>query len=160
MQYWFFRKFCMILNRLFCRYVKAALLPTGGSATLTCCTKPISDLTRPRFGENFPLSVAMNKLCTKTLQVNVWSLSPDKQVECLVSSVPLLSVLLLSSLFVCGCIDAWSNFTEFFKRVIRKIVNLDVNFRVSFIGVKKYLLAIIKQEDCFCLLSSRFFFKF
>ncbi|CAH0393951.1 unnamed protein product [Bemisia tabaci] len=64
-------------------YVKAALLPTGGSATLTCCTKPISDLTRPRFGENFPLSVAMNKLCTKTLQVNVWSLSPDKQVECL-----------------------------------------------------------------------------
>ncbi|XP_039294559.1 protein kibra isoform X1 [Nilaparvata lugens] len=64
-------------------YIKAALLPSGPTSVLTCCTKPISDLTKPRFGETFPLSVPLSKLCTKTLQVNVWSLDPEAHTECL-----------------------------------------------------------------------------
>lgn len=64
-------------------YIKAVLLPSGPTDILSCCTKPISDLTKPRFGHSFPLQVSLNKLYTKTLQVNVWSLSPNKETECL-----------------------------------------------------------------------------
>jgi len=64
-------------------YVKAVLLPSGGSNVLSCCTKPVSDLSRPRFGQSFPLQVPLHKLCAKTLQINVWSLSLTKETECL-----------------------------------------------------------------------------
>ncbi|KAK7604923.1 hypothetical protein V9T40_006109 [Parthenolecanium corni] len=64
-------------------YIKASLLPNDGNAALNCCTKPITDLTRPRFGENFPLPVPLNKLRTKTLQVNVWNIVHDQSRECL-----------------------------------------------------------------------------
>lgn len=67
------------------RYIKAVLLPSGQNNPQCCCTKPISDLNRPRFGQNFPLHVPLSKLCAKTLQINVWSLSPDKETDCLVS---------------------------------------------------------------------------
>ena len=38
----------------------------------TYCTKSVTDLRKPNFGETFPIPVPLNKLYTKTLQVNVW----------------------------------------------------------------------------------------
>ncbi|KAG8272243.1 hypothetical protein J6590_044902 [Homalodisca vitripennis] len=64
-------------------YIKAVLLPNGPNNLLCCCTKPVADLNRPRFGQSFPLHVPLHKLCTKTLQINVWSLSPTKETDCL-----------------------------------------------------------------------------
>lgn len=69
------------------RYVKIVLLPNGSNPSLSGCTKPISDLSKPRFGDNFAFSLPSNKLCTKTLQVNVWGLGPDDITECLVSFI-------------------------------------------------------------------------
>lgn len=67
------------------RYVKIVLLPSGSNSSLSGCTKPISDLSKPRFGDSFAFNLPSNKLCTKTLQVNVWGLGPDDITECLVS---------------------------------------------------------------------------
>uniref|UniRef100_A0A023F4X0 Protein kibra n=1 Tax=Triatoma infestans TaxID=30076 RepID=A0A023F4X0_TRIIF len=64
-------------------FIKAALLPGSSQVTNFCSTKPISELDRPRFSETFSLQVAPNKLCTKTLQINVWSLTPRGHTECL-----------------------------------------------------------------------------
>lgn len=66
------------------RYVKIILLPSGSNPSLSGCTKPISDLAKPRFGDSFAFNLPSNKLCTKTLQVNVWGLGPDDITECLV----------------------------------------------------------------------------
>ncbi|KAL1114916.1 hypothetical protein AAG570_007740, partial [Ranatra chinensis] len=64
-------------------YIKAALLPNSSQNVYSCCTKPITELNKARFSETFPMQVPLNKLCTKTLQVNVWSLSVGGQTECL-----------------------------------------------------------------------------
>ncbi|KAL5242264.1 hypothetical protein ACI65C_009674 [Semiaphis heraclei] len=64
-------------------YIKIVLLPSGSNSSLSGCTKPISDLSKPRFGDSFAFNLPSNKLCTKTLQVNVWGLGPDDITECL-----------------------------------------------------------------------------
>ncbi|XP_060854343.1 protein kibra isoform X1 [Rhopalosiphum padi] len=64
-------------------YIKIVLLPSGSNPSLSGCTKPISDLLKPRFGDSFAFNLPSNKLCTKTLQVNVWGLGPDDITECL-----------------------------------------------------------------------------
>lgn len=69
------------------RYVKIVLLPSGSNPSLSGCTKLISDLSKPRFGDSFSFSLPSNKLCTKTLQVNVWGLGPDDTTECLVNKI-------------------------------------------------------------------------
>ncbi|XP_014298495.2 protein kibra isoform X1 [Microplitis demolitor] len=66
-------------------YIKAALLPMQPPNNHMCCTKPIMDLRKPTFGESFPISVPLNKLYTKTLQVNVWCASGEPE-ECLGSA--------------------------------------------------------------------------
>lgn len=71
----------------FYRHIKAALLPSSAPATLACCTKAVADLRKPTFGENFPLSVPLSKLCAKTLQVHVWCASNFQPEECLVSAI-------------------------------------------------------------------------
>lgn len=40
----------------------------------TFCTRAISDLTKPTFGENFPIAISKQKLVAKTLQVNIWAI--------------------------------------------------------------------------------------
>lgn len=69
------------------RYIKIVLLPSSSNTSLSGCTKPISDLSKPRFGDSFAFNLPSNKLCTKTLQVNVWGLGPDDITECLVSFI-------------------------------------------------------------------------
>lgn len=69
------------------RYIKIVLLPSGSNPSLSGCTKPISDLSKPRFGDSFAFNLPSNKLCTKTLQVNVWGLGPEDITECLVSFI-------------------------------------------------------------------------
>lgn len=66
-------------------YIKAALLPMQSSLNHMCYTKPVSDLRKPTFGETFPISVPLNKLYTKTLQVNVWCTGGESE-ECLGSA--------------------------------------------------------------------------
>ncbi|XP_074111346.1 WW and C2 domain containing protein kibra isoform X1 [Cotesia typhae] len=66
-------------------YIKAALLPMQPPINHMCCTKPIVDLRKPTFGESFPIAVPLNKLYTKTLQVNIWCIS-DEPEECLGSA--------------------------------------------------------------------------
>ncbi|KAJ8679667.1 hypothetical protein QAD02_015454 [Eretmocerus hayati] len=66
-------------------YIKAALLPMQPPVNYVCCTKPVTDLRKPTFGETFPISVPLNKLYTKTLQVNVWCTSGESE-ECLGSA--------------------------------------------------------------------------
>lgn len=65
------------------RYIKAALLPMQPPVNHMCCTKPVVDLRKPTFGETFPIAVPLNKLYTKTLQVNVWCTGNESE-ECLV----------------------------------------------------------------------------
>lgn len=77
----------MFNNYYFNSYIKAALLPSPSSGSLTCCTKPVQDLRKPTFGDSFPFAVPLNKLYTKTLQVNVCSIEDDTQEECLVNSL-------------------------------------------------------------------------
>lgn len=48
-----------------------------------CCTKRVRDLKKPTFGDIFTLPVPLSKLYTKTLQINVWSITDDNQEECL-----------------------------------------------------------------------------
>ncbi|XP_011503552.1 PREDICTED: protein kibra [Ceratosolen solmsi marchali] len=66
-------------------YIKAALLPMQLSVNHVCCTKPVVDLRKPTFGEAFPIAVPLNKLYTKTLQVNVWCTNEESE-ECLGSA--------------------------------------------------------------------------
>lgn len=68
---------------LYFRYIKAALLPMQPPINHMCWTKPVIDLQRPTFGETFPIAVPLNKLYTKTLQVNVWCTGNEHE-ECLV----------------------------------------------------------------------------
>nr|XP_012149559.1 PREDICTED: protein kibra isoform X3 [Megachile rotundata] len=63
-------------------YIKAALLPMQPPVNHMCCTKPVVDLRKPTFGETFPIAVPLNKLYTKTLQVNVWCTGNESE-ECL-----------------------------------------------------------------------------
>ncbi|CAD1477547.1 unnamed protein product, partial [Heterotrigona itama] len=67
------------------RYIKAALLPMQPPVNHMCCTKPVVDLRKPTFGETFPIAVPLNKLYTKTLQVNVWCTGNESE-ECLGSA--------------------------------------------------------------------------
>ncbi|XP_066594079.1 protein kibra [Prorops nasuta] len=66
-------------------YIKAALLPMQPPVSHMCCTKPVTDLRKPTFGETFPIAVPLNKLYTKTLQVNVWCTGSESE-ECLGSA--------------------------------------------------------------------------
>ncbi|XP_017877265.1 protein kibra isoform X1 [Ceratina calcarata] len=66
-------------------YIKAALLPMQPPVNHMCCTKPVVDLRKPTFGETFPIAVPLNKLYTKTLQVNVWCTNTESE-ECLGSA--------------------------------------------------------------------------
>ncbi|XP_034191567.2 WW and C2 domain containing protein kibra isoform X2 [Osmia lignaria lignaria] len=66
-------------------YIKAALLPMQPPVNHMCCTKPVVDLRKPTFGETFPIAVPLNKLYTKTLQVNVWCTGNESE-ECLGSA--------------------------------------------------------------------------
>ncbi|XP_017772519.1 PREDICTED: protein kibra isoform X1 [Nicrophorus vespilloides] len=61
-------------------YIKAMLLPNTPSTV--CCTKPVKDLKKPTFGDIFNLSVPLKKICTKTLQINVWSKYENNQEKC------------------------------------------------------------------------------
>ncbi|CAB4062408.1 WWC1 [Lepeophtheirus salmonis] len=65
--------------------VKAALLPCTSSNS-SFCTRSLSDLRKPAFGESFRLSVPIKKLTSKTLQVTIWSISPEGKEECLGSA--------------------------------------------------------------------------
>ncbi|PSN40195.1 hypothetical protein C0J52_12889 [Blattella germanica] len=66
-------------------YIKAALLPNPPPVHSSCCTKTVEDLRKPTFGDNFPLAVPLNKLYTKTLQVNVWCIDQNHREDCVVS---------------------------------------------------------------------------
>ncbi|XP_059174838.1 protein KIBRA-like isoform X2 [Physella acuta] len=61
-------------------FIKAALLPIQTSCM---STKPLADTKSPKFSETFSFSIPEHKLYSKTLQVHVWSLSPEKKEECL-----------------------------------------------------------------------------
>ena len=66
--------------------VKASLIQSVSSPNWTFCTHAIANTAKPTFGENFPLAVPKAKLASKTLQVNVWSVSADQtqgEEECL-----------------------------------------------------------------------------
>ena len=52
----------------------------------TFCTRAVTDLSKPTFGENFPIAISKNKLVTKTLQVNVWTIDLSSKEECLGSA--------------------------------------------------------------------------
>ena len=53
----------------------------------TFCTRAITDLTKPTFGENFPIAISKSKLIAKTLQVNIWTIDPtNSREECLGSA--------------------------------------------------------------------------
>ena len=66
--------------------IKAALLPSIANVPCTFCTRAITDLTKPTFGENFRIAISKSKLVTKTLQVNVWAVDRDSHEECLGSA--------------------------------------------------------------------------
>ena len=52
----------------------------------TFCTRAITDLTKPTFGENFPIAISKSKLIAKTLQVNIWTIDAGSREECLGSA--------------------------------------------------------------------------
>ncbi|KAJ3658274.1 hypothetical protein Zmor_010024 [Zophobas morio] len=60
-------------------YIKIALLPATPPPVY--CTKPVRDLKKPSFGDIFTISVPVNKIYTKTLQLNVWS-KTEEQEKC------------------------------------------------------------------------------
>jgi protein KIBRA len=63
-------------------YIKIALLPATPPLPSVYCTKPVRDLKKPSFGDIFNISVPANKICTKTLQLNVWSKTDQDQEKC------------------------------------------------------------------------------
>ena len=66
--------------------IKAALLPSISNVLCTFCTRAITDLSKPTFGENFRIAISKSKLVTKTLQVNIWATDGHSQEECLGSA--------------------------------------------------------------------------
>ena len=66
--------------------IKAALLPALANVMCTFCTRAISDLSKPTFGENFPIAISKNKLAAKTLQVNIWAIDINNKEDCLGSA--------------------------------------------------------------------------
>lgn len=66
--------------------IKAALLPSIANVLCTFCTRAISDLSKPTFGENFPIAISKNKLIAKTLQVNIWAIDVNNKEDCLGSA--------------------------------------------------------------------------
>ncbi|RZC37858.1 Myosin tail 1, APG6, and/or AAA 27 domain containing protein [Asbolus verrucosus] len=62
-------------------YIKIALLPSIPPLPSVYCTKPVKDLKKPSFGDIFNISVPVNKIYTKTLQLNVWS-KTEEQEKC------------------------------------------------------------------------------
>jgi len=66
--------------------IKAALLPSIANVLCTFCTRAISDLSKPTFGENFPIAISKNKLIAKTLQVNIWAVDVNNKEDCLGSA--------------------------------------------------------------------------
>ncbi|KAJ9601061.1 hypothetical protein L9F63_000796, partial [Diploptera punctata] len=67
-------------------YLKVALLPNPPPVNGLFCTKAVEDLRKPTFGDNFPLAVPLNKLYTKTLQVNAWCVGQDDHEDCVGSA--------------------------------------------------------------------------
>lgn len=65
------------------RYIKTALLPSV--PPLRHCTRPVRDLKKANFEDTFNIPVPATKICTKTLQVNVWSRFEQQQDVCVVS---------------------------------------------------------------------------
>ncbi|CAH0560752.1 unnamed protein product [Brassicogethes aeneus] len=63
-------------------YIKAALLPAQAQPPSVCCTKTVRDLKKATFGDVFNLQVPVNKIYTKTLQINVWSKSEQQSDVC------------------------------------------------------------------------------
>jgi len=66
--------------------IKAALLPSIANVLCTFCTRAISDLTKPTFGENFPVAIPKGRLVTKTLQVNIWAIDVSGREDCMGSA--------------------------------------------------------------------------
>jgi len=67
--------------------IKAALLPAISNVMCTFCTRAISDLNKPTFGENFPIAIPKGHLSTKILQVNVWAMDmTNNKEDCLGSA--------------------------------------------------------------------------
>jgi len=66
--------------------IKAALLPSIANVLCTFCTRAISDLSKPTFGENFPIAISKTKLIAKTLQVNIWAVDGNNKEDCLGSA--------------------------------------------------------------------------
>ncbi|XP_050297590.1 protein kibra isoform X2 [Anthonomus grandis grandis] len=61
-------------------YIKTALLPANPPQSW--CTKPVRDLRKANFCDMFNIPVPSNRICAKTLQVNVWSKSEGHQDIC------------------------------------------------------------------------------
>ncbi len=92
------------------RCVKASLLPHAGSSSSawSLCTRPSSSLTKPSFGEHFPLAVPRAALASKTLQATIWAVAPDVEEECLGSAQVSLAD------FDCGAASVrWYNVLSF-----------------------------------------------
>lgn len=66
--------------------IKAALLPSIANVLCTFCTRAISDLAKPTFGENFPIAIPKGRLVTKTLQVNIWAIDVSGREDCMGSA--------------------------------------------------------------------------
>lgn len=65
------------------RCIKIALLPLSCDELSTFTTAALENLNKPNIGETYCFHIPLTKLCTKTLQVNVWSLNNTEE-ECLV----------------------------------------------------------------------------
>lgn len=63
-------------------FFKAALLP--GTVQQTFRTKYASDFRKPVFNDSFQIPISLNKIYTKTLQVNLMSIINQRE-ECIVS---------------------------------------------------------------------------
>ncbi|KAG1662523.1 Protein kibra [Nymphon striatum] len=63
--------------------IKVLLLPSVPKTPLGGSTRFSVDLEKPTFGDVLRLQVPINKLCTKTLQINVWSVNEFSDEECL-----------------------------------------------------------------------------
>lgn len=66
------------------RYLRAALLPNSLNSL---CTSLFSDFKKPVFGDSFSISIPLNKIYTKTLQVNVLCVVNGQREEIIVSRV-------------------------------------------------------------------------
>ncbi|CAG9854227.1 unnamed protein product [Phyllotreta striolata] len=63
-------------------YVKIALLPAASTHPSVFCTKSVKDLKKATFADAFNIPVPVNKLFTKTLQVNIWNKIIEQQDKC------------------------------------------------------------------------------